>query len=93
LAMMICEESQALMYEFTDRLKMDDNILDKIPINGQIIRLELVEYPKVLLFSQGFEHTQKDDELFCSFKDPRSGKSYFYSYNTRTWDTKSRTRL
>lgn len=93
LAMLICEESEEWIYEYTDELKMDDNVLDEVKVNGRHIQLKLVEYPKVLLFSQGFEHTRKRDELFCSFQDPRSGAHYFYSYKTKTWEQKSRTRL
>ncbi len=93
VAMRLCEESEDWLYTSTDHLKMDKNVLNQVLLDGQKVHFKHLKHPEVLLFSQGFEHTRETDELFCSFKDPRSGRAFYYSYKHKRWEERSRTRL
>ncbi|MAE52308.1 MAG: hypothetical protein CMH27_10915 [Micavibrio sp.] len=97
LAKQICIESRAYVQREPRRLKLGQNILDDIPVNGSVPKLRYVGYPRVMFMHNGYGHKSSQKEFYCTFTDPRgankSGSShYFYDYNTGNWVERTRTR-
>ncbi len=86
LARLICENSEEWVLSNEEHLKMDDNTLDRIRVNGQLIKLEHVKYPKAVLLHDGFHHPNAQIEFYCTFEDPRgnTGREFFYDYHRHT---------
>jgi len=93
LAMSVCENVDERYFNNVEKLKIDNSEVTDIMIHGKVPSFKYVKNPRILYFKQGFQHTQKEDELVCSFKDPRDGEALYYSYKTHTWDRHTRTRF
>ena len=93
IAKNICESSVNYVAKHSKKLKLGNNVLDKIPVNGKIYKLEHVDYPKVLFFHTGYKHKNAGNELYCSSSDPRgSSKDFFFDYEYRRWVKQMRMR-
>lgn len=73
-----------------DRLKMDRNTLNDIPVNGSVPRLKYVDYPKVMYMHNGFARINTTESFYCVINDPRGRNeygtnAYYYDYKDRSW--------
>lgn len=98
IAKRICLNAANIVQTDTSRLKIGNNTLNDIPVDGKIPVLRYVEYPKVMFFRNGFARHENIDELFCTFKDPRGTNEFgsghhYYDYKTSQWKARTRTRL
>lgn len=90
IAMRICENSQDYVMNNRERLKLSNNKLDDIPVEGVIPRLRHVRTPEVILLHSGYRHANARQAFFCTFNDPRgkaadSSSGYYYDYTQRAW--------
>jgi hypothetical protein len=94
LAMAICENSAEWVRENPERLKMTQNNLDHIEVNGEIPKLKYIKYPRALILHDGYGHANAQVEIYCTFQDPRGGggKTYFYDYRRAGWVDKTLSR-
>ena len=99
LAVAICENSANWVFADPNRLKHGKSGLENVRVNGKLVKLEHVKYPKVLFLDSGIRNITLDgrgattNDIFCFFKDPRSSSSgYYYNYETRQWVDKARFR-
>lgn len=91
LAMSICENAADWVRANPERLKMTQNVLKDLPVNGEIIKLKYIKYPRAIILHDGYAHPNAQVELFCTFTDPRgrAGKDYFFDYYSGTWVDKT----
>lgn len=97
IAKQICMNSSSTVLNNMERLKLDNNKLDDIPVNGEIPNLKYVRTPKVIFMHNGYARAGSKKELYCTFPDPRGSNefgsgTYFYDYEDRMWVGKTRTR-
>ncbi len=93
LARKICENSVQWIENNMDRLKLDNNDLRHIPVQGRQVILKHVKYPKIIFLHTGYKHSNANNELYCSFKDPRNASiHYFFDYGTQGWVERTRTK-
>lgn len=90
IAKKLCEQSRDIVVNNMDRLKLDDNQLRDIPVDGQVPEFRYIGIPRAVLFHSGFAYAGSYKELYCTFKDPRGAvngpsASYFYDYNEQKW--------
>ncbi|MCC6598890.1 MAG: hypothetical protein IT559_08885 [Alphaproteobacteria bacterium] len=96
LAKRICENSEEMIANDMDLLKMDHGDLRGVKVNNSPAELKYVKYPKVMFFKTGVENIAAKDrsDIFCVFSDPRSASAtYYYDYQTRSWENKMKFRF
>ena len=91
LAQALCESSVDWVLNNSDSLKLDNNTLDHIRVDGELVKLKHIKYPKAILLHDGFLHPGAQVEFFCTFREPRAygEQSYFYDYRRRIWVDKT----
>lgn len=93
VARKICENSIKWVETNPDSLKLSKNKLDHIKVDGQPVTLKLVKYPRIIFLHTGYKHKGAQNELYCTFSDPRdSSVKYFFDYETESWVNKTLTR-
>jgi len=96
LAAAICENSRQWVLSDPQRLKLGQGDLRHIPVRGQTVKLEYVDYPTVMFQDSGIKKTTGDrtaQEIYCVYADPRvAGDRRFYKYDERIWVDKVRFR-
>ncbi len=93
VAKKLCENSREYILRNVNRLKLSDNVLDNIKVDGKLVKFEHLKHPQVLFFHTGYGHKNAGNELFCNFSDPRDkSKDYFYDYDIGSWVNRMRTR-
>lgn len=97
IAKQICINSSKSVLNNMERLKLDNNKLDDIEVNGKIPELKYVRIPEVIFMHNGYARAGQKKELYCTFPDPRGSNefgsgNYFYDYEDRMWVAKTRTR-
>jgi hypothetical protein len=90
MAKQICIAAHNEVTANPQRLKLDENTLNDIPVNGQIPKLKYVEYPKVIYTHGGFARMNTSQSIYCAIKDPRGRNeygtnTYYYDYQDRSW--------
>lgn len=90
IARKICIVSYDHVMANPDRLKMDNNVLNDIPVDGEIPRLKYVRYPKVVYMHNGFARINTEESFYCVIEDPRGvneygTSAYYYDYKDRSW--------
>lgn len=98
IAKQICEQSRETILGERSRLKLGNNILNDIPIDGKIPIFRHMYYPKVMFMRNGFGTDDSIEELYCTFSDPRGANeygsgNYYYDYKTLQWVARTKTRM
>lgn len=97
IAKQICINSEEMVIGNIQKLKLDSNILNDVPVNGEIPKLKYVPYPKIIFMRYGYSRNKDGEELYCTFKDPRGtneygASAYYYDYKKKQWVNRTRTR-
>lgn len=99
LSMLICEASRDWVLADPKRLKHGQTNLQDFKIDGKTIKLEHMDYPKVLFLDSGIRKIELEggsastaNDLYCFFQEPRGGGKFYYNYRTREWVNKVRFR-
>lgn len=95
IARALCENSRRLVLNELERLKLGNNILREVEVNGKTQSFEYIAFPKVVFLDTGFGrigNRAAEQDVFCTFEDPRSRKEYYYSYDKGAWADRVRLR-
>lgn len=88
LARMICENSYDWVSRNRDRLKMGEEDIKNLTVNGKHITLKHVAYPTVLFTDTGIREIdgRANTGFYCTFVNPLSRtQRFFYDYEKREW--------
>ena len=92
LARAICINAENWVFSNIEKLKLNEAILDHIPVNGRKVELKEVKYPQIIFLIGGFRSPNMPLDLSCEIKDPRGGQKYYYNYEKKLWTDKVRFR-
>ena len=97
IAQKICESTRDFAFNNLSALKMDENLLRRVKVDGKEVKFKHIKHPRILFFHDGFVHPNSQVELFCHIKDPRTDfmrdtNEYFYDYRRQKWVSNTRTR-
>ncbi len=90
-----CENSRGAVLRNLRDLKIGTDILEKIPVNGQLPIFKNIKRPSIIFTDTGYgrlDGSGTEKNVYCNYEDPRTGKNYYYRYETGQWVDKVRLR-
>ena len=95
IAATLCENSLPYVAQNEAYLKLGNDFLKNVKVNGKLQKFEYIKHPKIVFYDTGFGkigNRPAETDLFCSFKDPRTNQNYYFKYDTGKWVDKVRLR-
>ena len=89
IAVKLCENSRGFVMRNFNSLKIGNTVLKEVRVNGEKREFEVISHPEIVVTATGFTTTlgeRKDQQIYCNFEDPRSGKNFYYRYESGRWE-------